>query len=73
MHLPWYGWTYKLFTNCIFLNLIASIVFFYFYMQLIVIPDAKMVELVQDLEHVAAGVTGLEADVNQVKRVNSFL
>ena len=42
-------------------------------MQLIVIPDAKMVELVQDLEHVAAGVTGLEADVNQVKRVNSLL
>jgi hypothetical protein len=41
-------------------------------MQLIVGPDAKMVGRVQDLKHVAAEVAGLEANVNMVKRVNSF-
>lgn len=41
-------------------------------MQLIAVTDAKMVEPVQDLIHVAAEVAGLEANVNMVKRVNSF-
>lgn len=41
-------------------------------MQLIAVTDAKMVEHVQDLTHVAAEVAGLEANVNMVKRVNSF-
>jgi hypothetical protein len=41
-------------------------------MQLIAVTDAKMVEPVQDLIHVAAEVAGLEENVIMVKCVNSF-
>jgi hypothetical protein len=47
----------------------ASIVMWFFPIQLIVVPDAIMAEAAQDLEHVAAEVVGLETNVNQVKCV----